>query len=250
MKRIAALVLGLSCFVVTGCFDIEQTLTLEKNMSGKAGFSMKVNMEPMVTFMAQMQREMAGKSGQPSAEELAAARAEFLKESKSKSSAANFDKEKKEIQASLPAGVTLLDATMVEDGLKIAANVLFGFDDVKKLASINLPDKKNQPMPNPMDAPFSDLKVTDDGKTVLITTPVENPMADAKKQGEGPVDPEMMKQMSQFFQGLRVAYRITAPFEILEHNATRREGNTLIWEYDMKTLEKSTPAGVRVRYRK
>lgn len=250
MRKIAALILCVSSFLVTGCFDIEQTLTLERNMSGKAGFSMKVNLEPMVLFMAQMQREMGGKSGPPTAAELAEARKEFMKEAKSKSSSADFEKEKKQIQASLPAGVTLLDATMAEDGLKIVANVLFGFDDAKKLALINLPDKKDQPVPNPMDAPFSDLKVTDDGKTVLITTPVENPMADAKKPGESPLDPAMMKQMGDFFKGLRVAYRITAPFEILEQNATRREGNTLIWEYDMQSLEKQTPTGIRVRYRK
>ena len=77
-------------------------------MSGKAGFSMKVNMEPLVAFMAQMQREMGGKSGPPSAAELDAARQEFLKEAKSKSSAADFEKEKKQIQSTLPAGMTLL----------------------------------------------------------------------------------------------------------------------------------------------
>ena len=38
---------------------------------------------------------------------------------------------------------------------------------------------------------------------------------------------------------------------MLEHNATRQEGRTLIWEYDMKSLEKMTPEqaaqGVRVQ---
>ena len=52
------------------------------------------------------------------------------------------------------------------------------------------------------------------------------------------------------FKGLRVAFRITAPFEILEQNAHRKEGNTLIWEFDVKSLEKATPTGIRVRYRK
>ncbi len=249
MRKLSAVLLCLSAFLVTGCFDIQQTLTLERNMSGKAGFSMKVDMEPMVGFMAQMQREMAGKKGPPTEAELAEARKEFVNNSKGKA-ATDFEKEKKEIQATLPPGVTLLDASMVEDGLKIAAAVLFAFDDVKKLSAINLPDKKDQPVPNPMDSPFSDLKVTDDGKTVLITTPVENPMADSKKPGEGPMDADTLKQMADLFKGLRVAYRITAPFEILEQNATRREGNTLIWEYDVKALEKATPTGIRVRYRK
>ena len=40
---------------------------------------------------------------------------------------------------------------------------------------------------------------------------------------------------------LRVAWKIETPFEVLESNATRREGKTLIWEYDLKSFEKMTP---------
>ena len=55
---------------------------------------------------------------------------------------------------------------------------------------------------------------------------------------------------------MRVAYRITAPFTVVSHNASRREGNTLIWEYDLESFEKMAAekradAGqVRVTYRK
>ena len=52
MRKLSAVLLCLSAFLVTGCFDIQQTLTLERNISGKAGFTMKVDMEPMVGFMA------------------------------------------------------------------------------------------------------------------------------------------------------------------------------------------------------
>ena len=65
MRKIAG-VLGLMCALVvsTGCFDIEQSLTLNKDLSGKAGFKMGVDMEPMVLFMAQMARGMEGKEAQ------------------------------------------------------------------------------------------------------------------------------------------------------------------------------------------
>jgi hypothetical protein len=77
-KRLAALVLMVCLPVLTGCFDVEQALTLQKDLSGEAGFSMTVDMEPMMMFMVRMQREMAGQEGEPTAAEIAKAREEFL----------------------------------------------------------------------------------------------------------------------------------------------------------------------------
>src|SRR6476659_1382921 len=128
MKKVGAIVLGLSAFLVTGCFDIEQTLTLERNMSGKAGFSMGIDMEPMIYFMAQMQQSMSDKKGPPTAAELAAAKQDFLKNGK-KETTGDFDKDKKELQAKLPKGITLLDAQMKDEGLKMGVSMLFGFDN-------------------------------------------------------------------------------------------------------------------------
>src|SRR6188508_3317321 len=99
-KLAAATLLGLSSMLLTGCFDIEQTLTLERNMSGKAGFSMKINMEPMADFMLMMQRSMEGKTGAPTEAELAKARKEFVESGKSKEempSKEDFEKQKKEM---------------------------------------------------------------------------------------------------------------------------------------------------------
>jgi hypothetical protein len=63
--------------------------------------------------------------------------------------------------------------------------------------------------------------------------------------------------MNDAFKNMRVAWKITAPFEVASSNATRREGNTLIWEYDFQALQKlgaSSKAldslGVNVVYRK
>jgi len=257
MKQAGAIVLGLSAFLVTGCFDIEQTLTLERNLSGKAGFSMKVDMEPMVFFMTQMQREMSGKKGPPTAAEIEAAKQDFLKNGK-KETTGDFASEKKEMQAALPKGVTLLDASMKDEGLKMGINMLFGFDNAAKLAEIKMPkkaDDKGGP-PNPADNPFNGFKIVDDGKTITITTQVQNPMDEAKQSTpptEKP-DPAAMKQMEDLLKGFRVAFKITAPFDVIEQNATRKEGNTLIWEFDLKSIEKMKPEqlkqGIRVKYKK
>jgi hypothetical protein len=232
-------------------------------MSGKAGFSMKIDMEPMVMFMTQMQREMSGKKGPPTPAELEAAKQDFLKNGK-KETTGDFEKDKKDMQAKLPKGITLLDASMKDEGLKMGVNMLFGFDNMSKLALISMPKKKEEkpgegggsgPGDNPIDSPFGGLKLVDDGKTILVTSDVQNPVPNDKDKAEAPkLSPEEEKQMLDMFKGLRVAFKITAPFEILEQNATRKEGNTLIWEYDIKSLQKMKPEqlkqGIRVRYKK
>jgi hypothetical protein len=262
MKKIAAAVLGLSGLLLAGCFDIEQTLTLEKNMSGKAGFAMKFDMEPMVAFMAGMKRGMEGKEGPPTAEEIAAVRQEMLASSKSQMKVPP----KEEMAKKLPKGVTLLDSKIQEDGLKFGMNMLFGFDHVSKLQEIDL--KTPEPAeaqeaappgapqgPNPMESPFGGLQFKDEGDTFLVTSPTENPLAEQKEQAsQMELSPEEKKQVEDLLGKLRVAFKITAPFQVVEHNAHRKEGNTLIWEYDLESFEKMKPEelaqGVRVRYKK
>jgi hypothetical protein len=254
------LALGLTVCLLTaiGCFDVEQAMTLQKDLSGKAAFSMTVNMEPMVLFMVRMQREMAGQKGEPTAAEIEKAKTEFLASRKTETK--DPEKEKAELVKSLPPGIKLLDSSMKEDGLKIAANFVFSFDHISKLSKIHFPkegaDQEQQPgAKNPFDEPFAGLKVTDEGKTLLLTTEAINPAAEQKTQAAGmDLSPEMKKQMEDAFKGLRVAFKIDAPFEVVESNATRKEGRTLIWEYDLKSLEKMTPEqslqGVRVRFKK
>lgn len=260
MKKIAGSWLGMAaCLaVLSGCFDVEQTLTLERDLSGRAGFSMHVDMEPMVLFMVGMQREMAGQTGAPTQAEIDKVRTELLASSKKQTSG---PPSKEEIEKQLPPGVKLLDSSFEDQGTKLGARFLFGFDNVSKLSEIKLSKKEGEegrPGPatqNPADSPFGALQVKNEGSTILVTSEAMNPVADQKEQAaEMELSPEMKKQMEDAFKGVRVAFKIDAPFEVLEHNATRQEGRTLIWEYDMKSLEKMTPEqaaqGVRVRYKK
>lgn len=280
MRKIAT-VLGLVCALVvsTGCFDIEQSLTLNKDMSGKAGFKMGVDMEPMMMFMLQMSRGMEGKKGDPTKAEIAKAKQDFLAKKEQKNDTPSPEQIKADAKKELPKGVELLDASVKDEGMKIGVNLLFGFDNVNKLAQIKLKSKKKDgadakggepemeegdggPGPkNPAESPFSDLQVKDEGKTILITSKPMNPAADmtgggeGEKAGEAPgMDPDMKKQIEGAFKNFRIAFKISAPFEVLESNATRKEGSTLIWEYDFKTLEKMKPEqvreGIRVRYKK
>ena len=135
MRKFAAALLCGSAFLVTGCFDIEQSITLERNLSGQAGFSMKVDMEPLVGFMAQLKNDMSGKKDAPTAAELAEIRKELM--SGSMGGPTDFEKEKKEIASKLPKGVTLVDANFQGDGLKMTGQATFGFDHASKLAQIS-----------------------------------------------------------------------------------------------------------------
>jgi hypothetical protein len=70
------------------------------------------------------------------------------------------------------------------------------------------------------------------------------------------MDAATEKLIKDAFSKMRVVYRITAPFPVVSHNATRKEGNTLIWEFDLKRFEelekgkKLDDAGVKVTYRR
>jgi len=255
--RLVALGLALCLPALTGCFDVEQAMTLQKDLSGKAAFSMTVNMEPMVLFMARMQREMEGKTGEPTAAEIDKAKKDFL--ASKTSTKEDPEQQKAEVEKNLPPGVKLLESSVKDDGLKMAVHLVFGFDHISKLGQIQLSKKDAEGQPpgakNPFDEPFSGLQVKDEGKTLLLTTEAINPAAEQKQQtADMDLSPEMKKAMEDAFKGLRVAFKIDAPFEVVESNATRKEGKTLIWEYDLKSMEKMTPEqlaqGVRVRFKK
>lgn len=265
MNLKARLGLGLAgCLLLAGCFDVEQSLVLQKDLSGKAGFSMKVDLEPMVYMMLMMQRSMEGKEGEPTAAEIEAAKKDFLANAKKTENKPDPEKQKEELAKSLPAGVKLLDSSFKDEGLKMLGAFTLGFDDVHKLKQVRLSEPKpaeqaQQGPPgteNPFDTPFGDLEITEQGNTILLTTKARNPLEEQKKEmgGEGQVAPEMEKQLEQAFKGLRIAWKIEAPFQVLEHNAHRKDGNTLVWEYTLDSLKTMDPKkaaeGIRVKYKK
>jgi hypothetical protein len=259
MRGLRAVLMAALGLAASGCFTIEQTMTFERDLSGTAGVMMRVDLEPAVEFMAAMARSMSGQPGAPTEAELAAMRKEMLA-STSKSKPIDFEQEKTEIQGKLPAGVRLIDASFKDDGPRMTASLRFGFDHASKLGQIKLDQMPGvataAPVENPIDSPFGGLQVVDEGPTILVTSPAQNPAENQKAALEQmpPLDATLKKYFDAVFKTFRVACRITAPFEAIEHNAHRKDGNTLIWEYDLASVETLTPAqmsqGIRVRYRK
>jgi hypothetical protein len=247
--------------LLTGCFEIEQSINLQKDLSGTADFHLGIDMEPMVVIMAQVGREMEGKKGPVPAAELAKAKADFKKSMVSKKSEGP-EPSKADIEKDLPKGVKLLDFKATEKDFGMATDLKFGFDRVNHLIGVKLPSKEGSDptQKNVIDTPFEGLQVIEKGDTITVQTKPTNPAEKVNEQaaqGGGPkIDAETEKMMKDAFSKLRVVYRLTAPFTIVSHNATRKEGNTLIWEYNMETFEKMAKAkdldkfAVKVVYRR
>jgi hypothetical protein len=251
------------CVLLTGCFEIEQSINLEKDLSGTADFHLGVDMEPMIVIMAQVGREMEGKKGPMSAAELAKAKADFKKSMTKKSEGPEPDK--KELEKELPKGIKLLDFKATEKEFGVATDMKFGFDKLSNLVNVKLPQKKQEGGGDPtsknvIDTPFEGLQVIEKGNTITIQTkpmnPAEKVNEEATQSGGPKVDPEMEKMMKDAFSKMRIVYRINAPFTVVSSNATRKEGNTLIWEYDLKKFEEMSKAkkmddfGVKVVYKR
>ncbi len=259
MKRLAGALAALTLvFATAGCFEIEQTIDLNKDLSGTAGVKIGIDFEPMVLIMTQIGREMQGKTGPPTKAELAEARAEFTKNS-TKQPAEDPTKARSEIESKLPEGVKLLDLNVEEKELGMTSMFKFSFDKLARLVDVKLPSESDDPTrKNMLDTPFEGLEVIDKGKTLTIRTRPQNPTESVREEASQntEVDPETEKMMEEAFKNLRVSYRISAPLEIVSHNATKVDGNTLIWVFDLETFKKLEKAGklddvaVMVTYRK
>ena len=225
--------------LTTGCFEIEQSIDLQKNLSGTADFHLGVDLEPMVVVMAQFAKEMEGKKGPLTAAELARAKAEF---SKSKSSSGPGEPPSRaEIEKGLPEGVDLLDMRFTEKEFGVVSDFKFAFDRINHLVGVKFPSKEggDPTQKNIIETPFEGLELVEKGDALTIRSTAQNPVDSVKEQAsEAPkMDAAMEKLVREAFGKMRVVYRITAPFAVVSHNATRKDGNTLVWEYDLERFE-------------
>lgn len=260
MKTMVALLCVL--LLTTGCFQIDQTINLDKNMSGTADFHLGINFEPMIMIMAQFAHDMEGKTGPVTKEEIAKAKAEF-KKSEKKNEPKTKEPTLAEMNQDMPEGVRLLDFKAKEKDFAIETDFKFGFDKLQQLVGVKLPSKgegEGDPTKKSIiDSPFEGLELIEKGNTITLQTKPLNPAEEVKeeaKEGAPKMDAQAEKMMQDAFKDMRVSYRINAPFTVVSHNATRKEGNTLVWEYTMKEFEamagkkKTDDVGVRVTYRR
>src|SRR5205823_879677 len=81
-RRRGILIAALFALFATGCFEVEQSIELKRDLSGTANFKLGIDMEPMITIMAKVQKEMGGDKSPLTKAEIAAAKADFKKNEK------------------------------------------------------------------------------------------------------------------------------------------------------------------------
>ncbi|MGB5526021.1 MAG: hypothetical protein WBN79_04095, partial [Gemmatimonadota bacterium] len=126
----------------------------------------------------------------------------------------------------------------------------FAFDHVDKLKEIRLDDDdEGEDSGAPVDSqPFENLEIIEDGDRIIIRSEPINPMQEIDEMGEMPfVSDEMIEKL---LQGFGVTFRITSPFTVEEHNATRKDGKTLVWEFNLETLKSGEATGIYARLKR
>ena len=228
---------------LTGCFQMEYVIELERDLSGEVTFDLLIDLDRMAYGMAAAQRSFMGEGGSPTDEEIEAARQELL--AQVEAGVLEEDNIRQEIDPDLPDGVTLLSATQRRDGLETGVSLRLAFDHLDSLNEVDVgPDAG----PGSGTEPFAGIELVDEGGTFVLRNEPMNPLDEIEGQ-TGMID-GVDGLLEIMFQDLSIAFVVDAPFEIVEHNATTRDGSRLRWVYDYDALVAGLDHRIFVRYRK
>ena len=245
-KQFAAGVVALCVPLMSACFNVEHRVKLNRDLSGEAAFAATMNMQPMAMMALSMQREMSGRKSTPA--DIERERQELLASGKRQGT--NRFPAKAMLESMLPAGVRLLDSSVQQEGFSISTRFNFAFDNVSTLAQIQVPPPGElEPLQRKaFEHPFP-FDIKDEGGTLLLTMETKNPVAGQKAQTTDMELPlPLQAKLEDAIKDVRIAFRLETPLEVLEHNATKKDGQVLLWEYDRASLQMAQ--GVRVRLKK
>jgi len=242
VKRIG--LLGLALMFV-GCVQVEYGIVLEDDLSGTADLDVTVDLDRVAYSFAMMQAAFEGTGEPPTDEEVKEARDRILPEIDADEDF-DADEMRSEIEPDLPDGMKLLYVDEVRDELRRTVRIGFAFDHVDRLREYEMRDHdEDYVLGVDRSRPFEGLEVIERGNEIIVRNdpidPIED-MSDSPMVSERMID-NMMKDLS-------VTFRLETPFEVVEHNATRRDGRTLIWVFDFERLKQDEPAGIYARLKR
>jgi hypothetical protein len=258
-RRFTAILLLCTVAVTSACLDYESGVTLNKDLSGKASFKMLIDLEP---FVAQMVQAVGSRGGGPPMDDFATMmKAEMAKQFGS----GMLDLAK--MKSALPAGVTLIDSSDKVDGLKLTSVVTFGFTDMTKLPLIEVPMRTESLGAGAAEESIKPFEyvITDDGTTISISSKEPAPgekageekeLADAMKTIKATGSKLEAAGLGEMFKGMkfRFALRFEIPQTVIEHNATRKEGQAYIWELKLDSLlsldKTPSPPQIKLKFKK
>jgi hypothetical protein len=235
------LMAGLAWFAA-GCMQFEYGIQLEEDLSGTANLDVEVDLERVAYISAYVQNAFAGEGGEPTGDQIQAAREEILAEMDDEEF--SEDSIRAEIEPDLPEGVELEYARVDRDELLTTINMKFRFDHVDKLKEMRLDDDEGDDAP--VDAePFENLEITEDGDEIIIRSEPIDPMEEMEDM------PWLSDEMvEKIMEGFSVTFSVSTPFRIEEHNATRRDGDRLVWMFNLETLKAGEPTGIYARFKR
>lgn len=229
-----------------GCMQVDYGIVLEDDLSGTTDLDITIDLDRIAYSAALIQAAFEGTGEPPTEEQVEAAREKILSEMDSEE---KFDEDdmRAEIEEDLPDGMTLRYAKQERDELKQRVRLGFGFDHVDRLREFEMRDDEDDDHVPGVEhsRPFEGLEVIERGNEVIVRNEPIDPiddMSDSPMVSERMVD-NMMKDLS-------VTFRLETPFEIVEHNATHRDGRTLVWVFDYERLKQDEPAGIYARLRR
>lgn len=237
------LVAGLAWFAA-GCMQFEYGIELEDDLSGTANLDIEIDLERVAYMAAYVQNAFEGEGGEPSEEQIEAARQEVLSELDDEDDLSE-ESLREEIEPDLPEGVELVYARVSREDLLTTMNMQFKFDHVDKLKKVKLDDDDDGDDGGMDSEPFENLEITDDGNEIIIRSEPIDPTEEMDDMSW--LSDEMVEKM---LEGFGITFTIKTPFNVEEHNATRKDGDTLVWEFNLETLKSEEPVGIFARFKR
>jgi hypothetical protein len=236
-------------WLAAGCMQFDYGVTLEEDLSGTADVDVTVDLERVAYMAAYVQNAFTGEGGEPSDEQIQAAREEILAEMDEDDDFSEASM-RAEIEPDLPDGVALVFARVDRDDLRTTVDMRFAFDHVRKLKEIQLDDddREGDSAAPVHSQPFEDLEIVEDGDEIIVRSQPINPVEEMGELDDTPFVTEAM--VEKLLEGFSITFRLTSPFKVEEHNATRKEGKTLVWEFNLQTLESGEATGIYARLKR
>jgi len=252
------LLVAAAALTVAGCVDVETVVHVKPDGSGVVEERVLIKKE-LASMLEGMGKSMGGQSGGGSPSAL-------------------IDNKKLAKQAAdMGPGVTLLGAQPLQTDKATGYVARFAFTDIRKISINSNPGDRapsqdgaqggtdSGPPEGEKNEPIRFSFTPGNEPVLVIRSPAQdNPEASGKGKGEdtpaktdeNPADSQMaMAMMSQMFDGLRIAIAVQPETEILETNATYRDGSRVtVMEIDFgklladparfKSFAASAPKGV------
>jgi hypothetical protein len=235
-----------------GCIDIEQAIELREDLSGSARFSGSYEIEPMAYWMAWGRNRDQG-AGEPTPQQVQELTERMKQRMTSLDQPDTLARDRRTLTESLPPGVSLVRGESRHEGTRGIGILEFAFADP---AGLDL--RVGSDRDSPFYRPFAGLRVRREGRDLLVSADLVNPLARAREQAGSKWDAvpaaEREALVARVLGSARVRCSITAPFEVVEHNASRRQQRTLTWEFDLEDMKamdaEASRNAISVRYRR